>query len=368
MEQCLLYKVIAKFDFYLNDKILNFIYVPMIGYDAVILYRYLYNEYELNLSMGVCKKSINRIIQSLNWNHKQYFDAKNKLEAIGLISTHLDSVVGDNIVIQLNQAPTWNEFKQNNRLMSLLKNNIDIVEFDRIRYLFDGNDQLNNYNNISCTFDSVFNSDELLKIVSFDFDLLYDTIFKLYSKLVTISLPAKAMIESYYKTFDLTFKEILNTVIQSFFFDNDGLYVDEKILKINFEKIVNTAKVMNVNNIVNINRNHKIFTKDISDENFEYVIADYKTINSEQYISSISKAPISLLNKNLVDILRKQYNLPDFIINILIDYSVYKNAGRIEPNYIQKIAMSINRMNITTVEKLIEHLRISNNLSMSGRN
>lgn len=360
MENILTYKVISKFDFYLNDKILNFIYTHIIGYDAVLLYRFLYNEYQYDLIMGNTKKTQNRIIQCLDWDYNKYISAKNILEAIGLISTYLDNSKNDHIIFYLNQIPTWDEFKNNNKLMSLLRNNVDIVEFDRIKYLFEGNDILNNYSNISCTFESIYNNDDIIKMITFDFKKLYDTIFKLYKKLISISTSAKAMIESYYKTNSLTFNEILNIVLHSIYKDQDGIVVDEKILKMNFEKMVNTAKVISINNVINVNRNHKIFMKDISDENFEYVIADYKTINSEQYISSISKTPIDLLNKNLIEILRSQYNLPDFIINILVDYSVFKNAGRIEPNYIQKIAMSINRLNINSVEKILEHLRNSN--------
>ncbi len=364
MNACLTYKVISDFEFYLNDKILNYLYVPMIGYDAVTLYRYLYSEISYAQTMGLASKPEREIVENLQWDYPKYTKNRNILEAIGLLSTYLDPYKQDNLIFYIKQAPSWADFKNNSQLIALFKKNTDILAYDRVRYLFEGNDQIRDYMDISCSFDACFGDNELVKVTTFDFNLLYDTVFKIYKKIITISNSAKAMIETYFKTYELSFKEILNIVLQSIYRDEEGIFVEEKLLKNNFEKMVNTAKAINLNHTINVNRNHQIFMQDITDDTYEYVLSDYKTIRSEQYLSAISKAAPSKLLLNLIDILRNQYHLPDFVINVLMDYSVFKNAGRIEPNYIQKIAISINRLNITNIEQLITHLRNSNLANM----
>ncbi len=359
MNTCITYKVICRFEFYLNDKILNSIYIPMIGYDAVALYRFLYTEISIDHAMGLTYKKESEIVEKLQWDYPKYIKNRNILEAVGLLSTYLDPQKQEHLIFFIKQVPSWEEFKNNSQLIALFKNNTDALAYDRVRYLFEGNDKIFSYHDISCSFEACFGSDSFNHIATFDFQLLYDTVFKIYHKLITISTSAKAMIETYFKTYELSFKEILNIVLQSIYRDEDGIYVEEKILKNNLEKMVNTAKAVNINHIININRNHKIFMSEITDDTYEYILSDYKTIRAEQYLSSISKATPSQLQLNLINLLRNQYHLPDFVINVLMDYSIFKNAGRIEPNYIQKIAISINRLNIQNIEQLIQHLRNS---------
>lgn len=362
------YKVICKFDFYLNDKMLNFVYLPLLGADAITLYRFLHTDYVSDTNMGYFSKDTTRILKNLKWNYEKYNDNKNSLEAVGLLNTYLDSFKTNNIIFSINESMRWEEFKSDHKMITLFKQRVNPLEFDRVKYSFEGNDKLLNFYDISCNFDSYFNNLNLNNINTFDFNFLYDSILKMSNKMLVLNDRIKSLIESYYKTYELSFKEILNIVYQSIFLNEKNIEVDDKLLKLNFEKSVKSSESVNINYVLKINRNHKIFSDTISNESFNYVISDYKTINSEQYLSAISKSPIETLHKNLIKMLRKQYQLPDYLINVLIDYSIYKNAGRIEPMYIQKIAMSIVRLNILQVEDLIDHLKNSNNIIIQNNN
>ena len=71
----------------------------------------------------------------------------------------------------------------------------------------------------------------------------------------------------------------------------------------------------------------------------------------------MQKHTLNDLELSMIKNLRANYNLPDFAINILIDYCVVINNGRVEPQYINKIALSINRLGLTSVNDIIIHLQ-----------
>ncbi len=178
MNQCITYKVISNFEFYLNDKILNYLYVPMVGYDAVALYRFLYSEVGYGQAMGLNAKPESEIVSSLQWDYPKYIKNRNILEAIGLLSTYLDPHKQDNLIFYIKQVPNWEEFKNNAQLIALFKKNTDILAYDRVRYLFEGNDQIFDYTDISCSFEACFGDDELIKVVTFDFVFLVFLFFE----------------------------------------------------------------------------------------------------------------------------------------------------------------------------------------------
>lgn len=132
------------------------------------------------------------------------------------------------------------------------------------------------------------------------------------------------------------------------------------MVDLNIKKIIDVRNIAQFNQQLKINRNQKIFLQDADLKAFSYVIEDYKTLNSEQYLACIQKHALNELDKNLIIGLRQNYQMPDFVINILIDFSIFKNAGRIEPLYIHKIALTINRLNLTSIQAILKHLQVAN--------
>ena len=85
-------------------------------------------------------------------------------------------------------------------------------------------------------------------------------------------------------------------------------------------------------------------------------MTDYRNINSEQYLSSIQKSPLSTKQKNLINQLRNMSHLSDEIINMITDFTLYKTKGKYNENYLKKIADTINCLSLSTLEEIYNHL------------
>ena len=64
--------------------------------------------------------------------------------------------------------------------------------------------------------------------------------------------------------------------------------------------------------------------------------------------------------KYWINLLRVKYNFNDQMINVIVDYVIFKNNGALHQNYILKIAKSILAKAINDVEGIINHFRKAN--------
>ena len=117
-------------------------------------------------------------------------------------------------------------------------------------------------------------------------------------------------------------------------------------------------------NFIRVNRSVNLFTSTISDLDSQKIINDYKLINAEQYLYSIFKKNVSIFERKIIGILKEQYLLKDEVINVIIDFSLYKTNGRLNKKYIFKIAQTFNGLNINSCESAIEHFR--KNISLNS--
>ncbi|MDE6289513.1 MAG: DnaD domain protein, partial [Ureaplasma sp.] len=61
-----------------------------------------------------------------------------------------------------------------------------------------------------------------------------------------------------------------------------------------------------------------------------------------------------------INLLRGKYNFNDQMINVIVDYVIFKNNGALHQNYILKIAKSILAKAINDAEGIINHFRKAN--------
>jgi replication initiation and membrane attachment protein DnaB len=126
-----------------------------------------------------------------------------------------------------------------------------------------------------------------------------------------------------------------------------------KIFSVNPSKLEENYNVY-VNNFANININENItinrFSESLTDNKFELVYQDYSTFNNEMYLKSITKAPITIEQKNLLLDLKEEYKLPSKIINMIIDFSLSKTLS-FNSQYIKKVAYTFNLKGINTISE-----------------
>ena len=345
------------FDFQSNKNMLNIVYLPMIGRTAIQLYDYLISMHDYRHTIGAnINFYVEQILSGLAIEQEEFNKNLHILEAIGLIETYVDQNKGDFMLFKLNEPLKWGEFTQDLKKMALFKNSVDEMEYEKTKFLFEANKQTNGLVNQSATFESIFSLNK--EEISLNFDFVYELYLKQTGNFITLSDDNKVMLNNAYSKYNLSMNDLTALLLDASIKDSNNLVsIDNKLLAIALKKLVDTKYIKNFNATMKLNRNKKIFMKNANLNEFKYIIDDYRTINSEQYLACMQKHTLNELEINMINNLRKNYNLPDFAINILVDYCVVINHGRVEPQYIQKIALTINRLGLDSVNDIIIHLQ-----------
>ena len=352
------YKILYNFDLLLNLKMLNLVYFHIVGRDAINLYIKMLNIAEMNQSLGFdIDNNHESLILETQLSTQNFNNNIKLLEGIGLIKKYIDTKKNDFIIYKIEQALSWDEFKNNIKYINLLKLKTDEMVYEKIKYSFDQNDLTIGLTNISDTFENVFKDFETEK--SLDFEFVYDLLYKKTKTLITLDPEAKNILNNAYKKYDFNTNQLIECIKGSIIRKTNLISIDNKLLLLEIKKIIDSNNILSFNNNIKINRNKKVFIQNINIDDYKDIIDDYKTLNSEQYLSCLQQHSLSEFELKCIKDLRKEYKLPDFIINILIDYCVFINNGRLEPAYLSRIALSINRLNLKSIPDILKHLHLA---------
>ncbi len=349
--------------FELNNNILNLLYLPLIGNTAVQLYNVFASEYRfLSESDFKTEKPHSEILRKLECTWDQFENTRKKLEAIGLLTTFEHSHNGKR-VYKLSSTMSFKQFTQNDELMNLLTNRIGNIEFAKIKLCIQSEGQSAEYNNISKDITFLMNDDELKTHYSFNFTLLTQDLIAATGEKILLTQEVKELIEDYSINKYIEYKYILNDVKSSITSKNQ---ISIKALEDKLNDRLNEAKEKQ--NIINceINRKYEIFSKTENDNEFEQIISDYENHKTENYIMAIIKSDLDFATLNLIDDLRKK-GLKDSVMNVVVDYSLFKNSGRLVPNYIMKLCQSLLINRIMETKGAIEWFKAIVNPSLKTK-
>ena len=369
----ILYRVSNRDDFKLSTNFLIDLYTPIIGNLATSFYillcnNHLYLSKNQNLSFN-----FQSACRQINCSFEQLIMAKKKLEAIKLIDTfiYIENNSNNNLCqIIVNPPLNFFDFVSNQKYKTLLIDKIGIENYQYLEYKYLPSTIYKNLLNISESFDNVFSEKKLKEINVIDFEKIYMDLFKLSTKNIFISDECKRIIESVYLKFPLTLTIIENIILDSLdnVSDKNIFSCNQKFLICNLNKVImnspHSNRLKSKSNFIRVNRSVNLFTSTISDFDSQKIINDYKLINAEQYLYSIFKKNVSIFERKIIGILKEEYLLKDEVINVIIDFSLYKTNGRLNKKYIFKIAQTFNGLNINSCELAIEHFR--KNISLNS--
>ena len=368
-----LYRVSNRDDFKLSTNFLIDLYTPIIGNLATSFYMLLCNNYLYLSKNRNLSFNFQSACRQIGCSLEQLFIAKKKLEAIKLIDTFIfiENNSNNNLCqIIVNSPLNFFDFVSNQKYKVLLIDKIGIENYQYLEYKYLPSTIYKNLLNISESFDNVFSEEKIKEINIIDFGKIYTDLFKLSTKNIFISDECKGIIESVYLKFPLTLAIIENVILDSLDNVNDKniFSCNPKFLICNLNKVIMNSLCSNQlkdkSNFIRVNRSVNLFTSTISDLDSQKIINDYKLINAEQYLYSIFKKNVSIFERKIIGILKEQYLLKDEVINVIIDFSLYKTNGRLNKKYIFKIAQTFNGLNINSCESAIEHFR--KNISLNS--
>lgn len=353
-----LYKVTTKNDFKLNVNFLIDFYTPIIGNVASSFYLLLSNNISYMNKNNNLSFSYESIYKQLNCTSDQLSNAKQKLEAMGLINT-LISTTNQNkeVLFVINSTLNFNEFISNTKYKILLIKFIGNTNFQYLEYKYSPCVQQDNLLDVSSTFEKIFSKQNLQDVRTIDFAIVYKDLLKLSSSNITISSECKKIIENVYSKSSLSLDQIEKAILNSI--EN---IADKNIFQCNQDSLVcNLNKLFSINcfnlNDVQINRSFKLFESLLPYTDEQKIINDYKSINSVHYLYSIFKNNVSKLDLSIINLLQKKYKLHDDVINVIIDFSLFKTHGKLNKKYIFKIAKTFNGLAINSCEDAIKHFK-----------
>lgn len=349
-----------------DRKLLIMLYQPIIGYKAIDLYFTLWTMLDRREITSV-ESTHHHLMTSMQLRLSDIIEAREKLEAIGLLKTYLKKQNINNFVYELYSPVTAYEFLNNPILSTSLYNNIGKFEYEKIiDYFKVPNVNLKEYQEITCSFNDVFESASVS-----EFEIVTSNIQKYSSNKLNITpkidldniismIPDDMLnirsltkdtkdliykISFIYNYDDATMSELIRSSL------NDKRMIDKKELRIHSRKLYqfeNSGKLPSI-----IYRNQpEYLRKPVGDvSNKAKIIYQFETTSPYDFLagkyngSKPSKADISVLEFLLLDM-----NLNPGVVNVLIDFVLKINNNKLTKNFIEGIASQWAKSKIETVE------------------
>lgn len=356
-------------EFKLNLNSLYDFYLPVVGKTATNLYVLLANMVENSVKNNNLTFNSDYLAKQLNVNEVQLIEAKNKLEAIGLLSTYISTNSNKDqvFIFVLKSALNYEEFTSNPKYKQLLINQIGSNNYQYLEYKNESETDLNEAIEVTTNFDSVFNTESVKNLRMIDFEQLYNAISKTTSLPLVLSDEAKNLISDIYSKYQVSLHDIEMIIYDSIYDLNGVNNVSINLLIENFNKFINKSSF--TTSLVEINRNFAIFSGLLNKDEEDKILVDYKMCNAELYLASIFKRPLEKLEKNAIGMLKDKYHLTDELINVLVDFSLNKTNGKINKKYLAKTANTINGLGLTNAKQVVNHFKkaiIENNPSINN--
>ncbi len=365
-----IYQVIDKSLLNENDRfVLNTLYMPIIGYTAVVLYLKLQSEAKNTYVSS--ELTHHHLMTSMSLTLDNVKEARLKLEGIGLLRTYYNEGDVNSYIYELYSPMTAEEFFSHPIFNVVLYNNVGKTEYNRLFDLFKlPRVSLKDYEEITYTFDQVYktrnytslelNEGEVVSknklLLKYELDYDFD--------LMVSSLPKELFNE---KCLNKSMKELITNL--AFLYEVDPVNMAEIVLaslneKGNIDKDDLRKNVRNYYQLNNDNRlpsllfksqpeylrsesgNNSMKGKMIkvfeSHSPYEFLKTRYKGVKP-------TDRDMKILESLLIDL-----KLNPAVVNVLIDYVLKTNNNKLVKDYVETIAGQWKRSGIETAGEAME--------------
>ena len=352
-----------------DKKILINLYEPIIGPNAVSLYLTLWSDLD---KLEVISKDYthHHLMTILKSSLETITNAKKALEAVGLLKSFLKE--GENVneyLYELYSPLSAHEFFNHPILNVLLLNNIGELEYENIKKYYKKLPiKKDNFIEITSTMNETYKvvtpyeatNEEIRKQNSIGVNLSNVLDFEL----IESSLP-KDLINN--RTLTKSTKELLNQL--AFIYNVDTLKMIELIrLSINDIGVIDKEKIRtNTRKLYEYDHNGSLPTivyrsqpdhlkspsGNLSNRGKMIQVFEntkpYDFLKSKNHGRKPTTRELKVLEHLAID-----FELPPGVINVLVDYVLRVNEGRLNPAYLESIASTWSRNSVKTVPEAME--------------
>lgn len=353
-----------------DRRILIMLYQPIIGCEAISLYFSLWSNLERS---EIISEECNhhQLMTSMRKKLSDIIEARERLEAIGLLKVFVKKGDINNYVYQLYSPCSANEFINNPILNTALYNNVGKIEYEKIISYFKlPKINLTNYEEITSEFSEVFevsyntdldyenthirkrNSNPLKINSKIDIDnifaLIPDDLFNIRS----LTKDVKDLIYKLSFIYNLN-EDNLNELIRNSI--SDKKTIDKEKLKTNcrnFYQFENNGKLPNLL----FRSQPEYLRKPVGDNsNRAKIIYTFETTTPYDFLySKYHGAEPTKSDLKILEYLAVELNMKPGVINVLIDYVLRINDNKLTKSFIDTIAGQWTRKKIETVEEAMQ--------------
>lgn len=347
-----------------KDSLLD-LYQPIIGAEAAILYLTLLKQ-KRNGDGGTIFKT-EQLLKSMQLTAGEFHSARRFLEAVGLIRTYESSAEDVRCYIYVIYSPkSPKAFFEDVLFKGLLILSIGEKEAKRLANKYKVDLVIpTEYKEVSASFVDVYNLDYDDPSFRKDFgssiigrdhgranlEFNYDLFFKYINENSGIDISSfkkKDMkeIARLAVLFGLNEKQMSYIVIDE--------YITEGPVHLNFENIKNHAeKEIRYSQVTGIEKSKVSSDSELASKiQMMEEVAPAKFLQYLQQGTKPAKSDIAIVNS-----LSKDYGFGSGIINVIVEYVLYKNKNVLSKNYAEKIASSLAREHVTTTVDAMNYLK-----------
>ena len=366
--------------FYLNHKhleILNRLFTPMIGSNAIGLYHYLNQFVEFEQDVVLTHYII---MNELKINLLEFRKEMDLLEGIGLLKSFAHhSKQHSSFVYKLVQPPSAEQFFNDPMLSVYLYSQVSKQRYLQLKSHFE--DQmtidLSQYKDVTRTFIDVFKvpnkvltedtqmieSEETyggadLSNVNFDFEVLYDLLQNHFISTKIIDSEAKALITQIATLYGLTPEAMKRIILKSITSAQELSFEEMRkhartYYLIEHEQQLPKLKAKKSNYIDDVSTKKNNITEDDSN----HWLKQLDETSPIDMLASWSESEPTTQQKYMVEELVEREQLPFGVINILLQFVMLKEEMKLPKTYIFEIASNWKKKGIKTAEEAYHYAK-----------
>lgn len=349
-----------------DRTILTMLYQPIVGPLPIMLYFSLWSDLD-KLEIMSTELTHHHLITNMQISLKEIVEARQKLEAIGLLKTFFKEESVNTYIYQLYSPIKASDFFNHPILNVVLYNNIGKKEYEKLKSFFKM-PRINtaNYQDITVSFTDVFSSVPLTSYEVLNDDIRKSNMLKLN---INTNFDFEFLIESLPKSLDkdkIFTKDMKELILQlSYLYELDAIKMQDIIPicltergTINKEELRKTCR-----NYYQFD-NHGLLPSVVYNAQPEYLkepvgdtskrakmIYTFETISPYELLKSKNNgSEPTARDLKLAEDLIINYGLKPGVVNVLIDYILKTNNNKLTRNLAETIAGQWKRLKIETVD------------------
>ena len=349
-----------------NRSILINLYQPLIGALSISLYNTLWSYLD-RLELMSIEYTHNTLLNNMMISCNEFKDAREKLEAIGLIKTYLKKEKINNYVYELYSPMSAKEFLTNPILSTALENAIGSKEFDRtISFFKIPNINLRNYEDITSKFSDTFvwTTNTARNIEMYNLKNKTSRQLSIVSKIdinTILNLIPDDILN--HKSLTKDMKEYLIKISFIYNYDNEMMVelirnsisdkhtIDKNMLRDVASKYYQFENMGKLPGLIYRKQPEYLRTTKDGMSNRMRIINMFETTSPYDFICSKyktgnpSNSDLKVISYLLLDL-----DLKPGVVNVLVDYVLKINNNKLTKAFVDAIASQWKKSNIETVE------------------